>query len=249
MARAALAFLVLLLAPPHAARAKQPVSVELVLAVDVSRSVDASEYDLQMTGIANAFRNPEIIDLIGQQDGVAVTIFQWSGGIDERYMIPWHVLTDPTSVLAFADKIEKIKRDPVPQFTGIGKAIDFGVRQIAENDYAGSWLKIDISGDGRDNIDSLTPDTRRRARDLGIVINGLPILTDTFFLDDYYRNSVIAGPGAFIEIADDYTDFARAFLRKLRREITPLIGRNDRAPPAPVQSAADHGYRARLALP
>lgn len=204
-------------------RAETPIGLELVLAVDVSRSVDDIEYDLQMTGIANAFRDPEIIDFIGQQGGVAVTLFQWDSEIDERYMIPWHLLTDPASVLAFADKVERAERNPVRRFTGIGKAIEFGRRLIADNGYAGLRLKIDISGDGRDNVHSLTPETRRRAMAQGIVINGLPILIDTFFLDRYYRDNVIAGPGAFIEVANDYASFARAFLRKLRREVSPYI--------------------------
>lgn len=225
-------------------RAEILVSIELVFAVDVSRSVDDAEYDLQMTGIANAFRNPEIIDLIGKQDGVAVTLFQWSGDIDEQYVIPWRVLTTPATVLSFAARVEKAERNPIRQFTGIGRAIDFGVRLIAENGLAGRRLKIDISGDGRDNIDTLTPQSRSRATALGIVINGLPILIDTFFLDSYYRDKVIAGPGAFIEVANDYNDFSRAFLRKLRREISPLFSRNDVAPRPPVQRADAGSSRA-----
>ena len=103
--------------------------------------------------------------------------------------------------------------------------------------FASLLLKIDISGDGRDNIGSLTPASRQRARSLGIAINGLPVLIDTFNLDTYYRENVILGPDAFLEIATDYNDFSRAFLRKLRREITPSISRNDPTPRAPVQHA------------
>ncbi len=212
------------------ARAEIPVSIELVLAVDISRSVDDVEYDLQMTGIAKAFRHPEIIALIGQQNGVAVTLFQWDEAADRRHMIPWQLLRDPASVASFAAKVEVLERRPVRRFTGIGRAIEFGVRLITGNLFAGRRLKIDISGDGRDNIGSLPSASRQRARSLGIAINGLPILIDTYNLDVYYREEVISGPDAFLEIARDYNDFARAFLRKLRREIAPSISRNDAAP-------------------
>ncbi len=225
--------------PAQTARAEIPISIELVLAVDISRSVDDVEYDLQKTGIARAFRNPEIVDLIGQNNGVAVTLFQWDEAVDRYHMIPWHLLSDPASVLSFAAKVDALERDPVRKFTGIGRAIEFGVYLIAQNEFAGRRLKIDISGDGRDNIDSLTPATRQLAGSLGIEINGLPILIDTFNLETYYRENVILGPDAFLEIATDYDDFSRAFLRKLWREIVPSISRNDPAPGRPILYA--HG--------
>ena len=80
-----------------------------------------------------------------------------------------------------------------------------------------------MSGDGRSNAGPLPAGPRALAGEAGIAINGLPILVDTYGLDAYFRREVIAGPGAFVEIATDYDDFARAFLRKLRRELTPLI--------------------------
>ncbi len=226
---------IIVLLQSEKARAQTPVSLELVLAVDISRSVDDYEYDLQMTGIANAFRNLEIIDLIGQHNGVAVTLFQWDEEVDKQHMIPWHLLSDRASVLSFAAKVQVLERSRARNFTGLGRAIEFGVHLITENEFAGRQLKIDISGDGWDNIGSLPSAARQRARSLGIAINGLPILTDTYNLDVYYREEVILGPASFLEIALDYNDFARAFLRKLRREITPLMSRNDPAPRAPVQ--------------
>jgi hypothetical protein len=226
------------------AQAKTPVSIELVLAVDTSISIDDFEYDLLMNGIANAFRTPEITNLIGQQEGVAVTLFQWSSEVNEQYMIPWHVLKDPASVLSFAAKVEKAERDPNSRLTAIGRAIDFGVRLIAENAFEGRQLKIDVSGDGRSNTGVSPSVPRKEANDLGIVINGLPILThitssptdvDSRSLDTYYREKVIHGPGAFVEIANDYDDFARAFLRKLRREITPLVSQKTAEPRALIE--------------
>ncbi len=232
------------------AQAKTPVSIELVLAVDTSMSIDGFEYSLLMDGIASAFRAPEVVTLIGQQDGVAVTLFQWSSEIDERYMIPWHLLKDPASISAFATKVERAERDPDRVFTGIGAAIDYGVRSIAENAFEGRRLKIDVSGDGPSNIGVLPTISRREANAMGIVINGLPILThvvgysmgiqtntndDFFDLETYYREKVIHGPGAFVEIANDYDDFARAFKRKLLREITPLISQENVVPRALIQ--------------
>ena len=232
------------------AQAQAPVSIELVFAVDTSMSVDAFEYGLLMNGIANAFRTPEIVNLIGQHDGVAVSIFQWSSEVDAQYAIPWHRLTGPASVSAFAAKVEKVERDPNRVFTGIGEAIDFGVRSIAENAFEGRQLKIDVSGDGRNNIGAPLSMPRQAANALGIVINGLPILTHTvtyitgkpthtdvdfYDLERYYREKVIQGPGAFVEIADDYDDFARAFLRKLLRELSPLVSQENSAPRALVQ--------------
>ena len=250
------------LLPIEGARAKTPVSIELVIAVDTSMSIDGFEFGLLMKGIANAFRTPEIVNLIGQHNGVAVTLFQWSSEVNEQYMIPWHLLKDPASVLAFAAKVEKAERDPNRVFTGIGEAIEFGVRLIAENAFEGRQLKIDVSGDGRNNIGVPPSIPLQEANALGIVINGLPILTriveysartptspgpmsmgryqahtnvDFFDLEIYYREKVIQGPGAFVEIANDYDDFARAFLRKLRRELTPLVSQYNGEPRALIQ--------------
>ncbi len=231
------------------AQAKTPVSIELVFAVDTSMSIDGFEYVLLMKGIANAFRAPEVVTLIGQQDGVAVALFQWSSEVNERYVIPWHLLKDPASVSAFAGKVEKAKRDPNRFFTGIGEAIDFGVRLIAENAFEGRQLKIDVSGDGRNNIGIPPSIPRQKANALGIVINGLPILTytsvESYDLERYYREKIIQGPGAFIETADDYDDFARAFLRKLRREITPLVSQENSAPRVLIQETRAHPLNAR----
>ena len=232
------------------AQAKTPVTIELVFAVDTSMSIDGFEYQLLMKGIADAFRTPEIIALIGQQNGVAVALFQWSSEVNEKYMIPWALLTDPASVSTFADKVEGADRDPSRVFTGIGEAIEFGVRMIAENAFEGRQLKIDVSGDGRSNIGIPPSMPRQKANALGIVINGLPILTrtvshsltrpsrtyvDFYDLETYYRENVIQGPGAFVKIADDYDDYARAFLRKLLREITPLVSQDNAAPRALIQ--------------
>ena len=218
-----------------AAQAQTPVAIELVLAVDTSRSVDDSEFELQMKGIAWAFRAPEIIALIGRHRGVAVTLIQWSSEVDPRFVIPWHVLHEPATILAFADRVERAMREPSRSFTAMGSAIDFAIELIGNNAFAGSELKIDVSADGRNNTGPLPSTTWLRANALGITINGLPILIDTFNLDTYFRENVITGPGAFVEIATDYDVFARVFLRKLRRELTSfVVSRNGHAPDMPL---------------
>lgn len=205
------------------AQEKVEVSIELVFAVDTSLSVDTVEYNLQMAGMAAAFRSPQIIALIGQHPGgVAVSLFQWNSKIDSRHVIGWQVLQTPASILAFAAQIEQATRDPVRGYTALGRAIEHGVRMITSNRFAGRQRKIDISGDGRSNTGLLPQSARHLADAHGIVVNGLPILIDTYNLHTYFQEKVITGPGAFIEIATDYRDFARAFLRKLARELSPM---------------------------
>ncbi len=212
------------------AEAKTPVSIELVIAVDTSMSIDGAEYALLMNGIVSAFRSPIIVDIIKQHNGVAVTLFQWSSAVNQQYAVPWHLLTDQASILSFADAVEQVERDPKRHFTGLGNAINFGVRQITENTYHGRQTKIDVSGDGRSNTGVPPTQSGQSAEALGVVINGLPILTYaaaySYDLVSYYRTDVIRGPGAFLEIADDYDDFARAFQRKLQRELAPFVSEN-----------------------
>ena len=208
-------------------KAQIPVSLELVLAVDTSESVDGFEFGLIKRGMAAAFRNEKVIRLIEVQNGVAIALYQWSSGIDRKYMVPWTVLRSGADCLTFAASLEDLERDPHRGFTAIGRALAFGVQILNENRYQGRRAKIDLSGDGQNNSGRSPDAAREAARLFGIEINGLPILTSTYEdsreLDAYFLEEVIVGPGAFVEIADDYSDFERAFLRKLIREITPLL--------------------------
>jgi hypothetical protein len=219
------------------AETRAAVAVELVLAVDASLSVDDVEFALQMKGIASAFRTAEIVALIGEREGVAVTLIQWSDEVDPRFVIPWHLLRDPASILAFADRVERAARAPDRSFTAMGRAIDFAIEMIVGNALAGRELKIDISADGLNNLGPPPTAARNRAGALDIAINGLSILTDNRDLDSYFRHQVVTGPGAFVEIADDYDDFARVFLRKLRRELSPYVSHMDDPPVAPVYAS------------
>ncbi len=220
----------------RSARAQTPVSIELVLAVDTSLSVNNEEYDLQMRGIAQAFRSQDIIDLIGLYDGVAVSLIQWGGWTSEKHTVPWQLLKSPASILEFARQVEQTKRENVGYFTAIGTAIGAAMKSIVENQYEGKLRKIDVSGDGVNNAGPTPQSTRGVAEQLGISVNGLAIRTDLSILDDYYRENVIAGPGAFVITADNYNDFARAMHKKLKKELqVPISFR--RSSPGPQRAA------------
>ena len=226
-------------------QAKVPVSIELVFAVDTSISVDGFEYGIMMKGIADAFRKPEIIDLIEHHEGVAVALFQWSSEISEYDMIDWHLLKKPASILNFADKVEAVERAPRTGFTALGEAIVFAVRMISENSFEGRHLKVDVAGDGRNNFGIQVSKAHEKAKQFEIVINGLPILTTTDKeagnLVNYYREEVILGPGAFIETASEYSDFARAFFRKLKRELSPMVSNEGKVPGILVRNQVPAG--------
>ncbi len=225
-------------APSNSATANPAIAVaiELVLAVDTSISVIRSEFKLMARGMAAAFRNPDIIELIERQGGIAVTLIQWNSRVNVDFQIPWTHLQGRAEILAFADRVETMPRDPARGFTSIGSAIDYAVRSIANNRFSGDARKIDIAGDGKSNSGIQLSRSHKRADAGNIVINGLPILTDHADLHDYYTEEIIHGPGAFSEVANDYEDFARAFLRKLRRELSIAVSDNR----TPVRSTASN---------
>jgi hypothetical protein len=215
--RAALLLLVMLLAAPAAAQTR--VSLELVLAVDTSLSVDDKEYELQMRGIAAAFRAPEVVDLIGKHTGgVAVAILQWSGIADEE-SVRWRHLTDLRSIEDYALEIGQIERWPYGYLTGIGEAVYASIDQIERNAYIGRERKIDVSGDGRSNSGPDPAEARDAAIARGITVNGLAILNAEQGLSDYYASQVIGGSEAFLIEAVDYRAFAEAIQKKLLREL------------------------------
>ncbi|MFO1047461.1 MAG: DUF1194 domain-containing protein [Geminicoccaceae bacterium] len=222
VARAAAAGLLGLAGP---AVAEEPVDIELALAVDVSISVDGTELALQRQGLSAAFRDPAIIDAIaGNAAGVAVMVMLWAGADQQLVAVDWRHLTDATSSRAFADEIDRaLAVDPELQGkTAIGNALHVAMGAIRDNAYLGARRKIDLSGDGHAN-EGFKPD---RVRDYavlsGITVSGLAILNDEPYLEQYYREHVIGGPGAFVMTAADYRDFVEAIRRKLLRELSPV---------------------------
>jgi hypothetical protein len=211
------------------AQANEEVDLELVLAVDVSRSVDDQEFDLQRRGYAQAFTHPTVIKAI-QSNGlrkIAVAFVEWSGAEFQKTVIPWTPVSDEESGALLA---ERILREPRSfwGWTSISGAIDYSVRLFGQT-YTGRRKVIDVSGDGINNSGRPAYAARDEAVARGIVINGLVIMNDNpnpgprgFVqppLDEFYREQVIGGPGAFVIAVDEFESFAYAIVNKLIKEI------------------------------
>jgi hypothetical protein len=243
MAIAALLFLVW---GASASAKDRAVDLELVLAVDISGSIDEKEALLQREGYISAILHPDILAAIkgGMLRRVAVTYVEWAGQY-QNVLVGWSLLEDAASAKAFAEKLAAAQIF-TSAWTSISGAIDYALPLFEKNGYSGSRQAIDISGDGPNNEGDYVVEARDRAIARGVAINGLPIVNNRpglygspphKDLDLYYRHCVIGGPGAFIVIADTHRDFARAIRKKLILEIagrTPaprLIKASLRKPP------------------
>jgi hypothetical protein len=219
----ALALLMIAVLP---ASSQERIDMALVLAVDTSRSVDNKEYRLQMAGLAAAFRDPSVQYAItaGAPRGLAITLVQWSGDDEQSQVVPWTLLTSLEDVSRLADTISVTPRAFKGNKTALGAAMVHAIDLIDELGPVARRNVIDISGDGGSNEGLLPQQARNRAREAGIVINGIAILNEEPRLNHYFRTDVIVGSGAFIITAADYIDFARAIRMKLIREIlgTPI---------------------------
>ncbi|WP_379596929.1 DUF1194 domain-containing protein [Teichococcus globiformis] len=213
----------------RSARANEPVDVELVLAVDVSRSVDPEEQELQFSGYATAFRDPRLVDGIrnGALGAIAVTFFTWSDWNIQELLVPWTRIDGPASAEAFSSAIDAAPRR-THLYTSISGAIDFA-SSLFGHGFQGTRQVIDISGDGVNNSGRLLAEARRQAIDRGIILNGLAVLDRSpppaqlaalyQPLDEYYRDEVIGGAGAFLMVAEGFEAFEGAVRRKIIREI------------------------------
>ena len=198
-----------------------PVDLELALLVDVSGSVNTTEYNLQKTGYVNAFQNASIQNLIaGLPGGIAVTYIEWSGATQQSQLVGWSQLTDAASSNAFASAIASSSR----AFSGLtapGSAINYAVPMFSQNGYEGSRWVIDVSGDGSQNDGANTASARNSALANGVnAINGLPILGSEANLAAWYQNNIVGGTGSFLIAANSFADFQNAVYQKLYREIS-----------------------------
>ncbi len=224
-----------------AAVSGEEVDVELVLAVDVSRSMDIEEAEVQRAGYVNALRHPDFLDAVrgGLNGRIAITYFEWAGTISDSAHIPWQIISGPREAAAFAALVEA-RPIAMRRGTSISGAIAHGASLFDENGYSGLRRIIDISGDGPNNFGAPVTPARDMATALGIVINGLAIMIrpSAAFgsLDDYYSNCVIGGPGAFVLPVHDPEDFAVAIRRKLILEVSGA------EPPARVIRTAGPAY-------
>ena len=218
-----------LLAAP-ARPAETEVDVELILAVDVSRSMDAAELQIQREGYIAAFRHPEVIAAIrsGYTGRIAATYFEWAGPGSQEIVVPWMLIDEAASADAFAGRIRP--------GTGIGRygtslssSLTFAAGLFRDNGSAGGRRVIDVSGDGANNTGPPLGPARDRAVAQGVTINGLPIMihaddaNDPFGitnLGDYYRDCVIGGAGAFTLPVYEVGEFEVAIRRKIIQEIS-----------------------------
>lgn len=226
---AALAAPALLLRPgPARATAAREVDVELVLAVDVSRSVDAEEQEAQFRGYANAFRSPDLARGIerGALGSIAVTLFTWSDWNIQEDLVPWTRIACAADAEGFARALDAAPRRTW-LYTSISGAMDHAARAFGRGGFEGTRRVVDISGDGANNSGRPVEDARAAALAAGITINGLavvdrsppPALMAQRPLDDYYREEVIGGPGSFLMVAEGFESFSEAVRRKIVREI------------------------------
>lgn len=220
--RGAVAGAGLLLAGP--APAAVGCRLALALALDVSSSVDAGEYHLQRDGLAAALLAPEVAELILDTDAglVAIAVFEWSGRNQQVMIAGWRVIAGRGDLEALAGRIAAAARSHDNFPTALGHALGFGATLLRKGPECARRV-IDVSGDGINN-EGFSPALAYQAFPFeGITVNGLAVGGTGFELPQYYRREMIRGPGAFVELADDYGDFATAMARKLIREIGVAI--------------------------
>jgi hypothetical protein len=230
----------LVLARQGRAAEVEPVDVELVLAVDVSRSVDEVEQELQFSGYAAAFRDPKLIEGVcgGPIGQIAVTMFTWSDWHIQEPIVPWTKVDGAAAGERLAAAIEAAPRRTW-LYTSISGAMDYAADLFGRG-YEGTRKVVDISGDGVNNSGRPLADARADALAKGIVLNGLAVLDRVPQpwaaglppLDEYYRSEVIGGPGAFLMVAEGFEAFEQAVKRKIIREIAAA------PPPGPLVERA-----------
>ncbi len=220
------------------------VDLELVLAVDISRSMDYDEQIIQRQGYADAFRHPEVLNAIagGVLGRIAVTYVEWSSPMLQRVVVPWMIVDGPDSAETFA---AAIAATPLIRWQGtsISGSLSFSAGLLQNSGFSSPRQVIDVSGDGPNNMGMAVDAARDAVLAMGITINGLPIMLKTggpfagFGIDDldrYYKGCVIGGSGAFLVTVRDKSELAEAIRRKMVLEIAA-------APPPPSPRSKDFG--------
>ena len=239
---AALAAFAAVILPAEAADTE--VDLELVLAVDVSRSMDADEQDLQRQGYIDGIRHPEVLGAIrtGLTGQIAVTYVEWAGPGSQEIVVPWTLIDGEASAAAFGERLRGTSISRL-RGTSISGALGFAGGLFDGNGFQGMRQVVDVSGDGPNNMGLPVLESRDAILDRGITVNGLPIMLKARFdgafsiehLDEYYENCVIGGPGAFLITVTSPERFAEAIRRKLVLEIA---GQPARIVPASMHERA-----------
>lgn len=226
-----LAILALTLAAPLG-RADETVDLLLVLAADVSRSVDHAKFQLQREGYAAAISDRRVLDAIssGRNRRIAICFVEWSGATAQQLVIDWTIVGDETTARKFGDQLLELRRS-FAERTSISGGIDFSMAQFERAPFKSARRTIDVSGDGTNNSGRDVALARDDAVAKGVTINGLVILSDRPMtwnpehtnppggLVNYFRNNVIGGPGAFVIAAENFESFGQAIVKKLIAEI------------------------------
>jgi hypothetical protein len=222
---------------PTAALAAEKVDLLLVLAADVSRSINQERFQLQRDGYAAALADPRVLDAInsGRQGRIGVAFVEWSGEGNQRLLIGWTMVAGTAAAKSFGDQLLELPRSFADR-TSISGGIDFAMAQLALAPYESTRRTIDVSGDGTNNAGRDAAAARDAAVGKGVTINGLPILSDSPMswnpehtnppggLENYYRNNVIGGPGAFVMVAKNFNSFREAVINKMIAEVSQAHG-------------------------
>jgi hypothetical protein len=202
------------------------VDAEIVLAVDVSRSMDMNEIAVQRDGYTAALRHPDLMRAVtaGRLGRVAIAYFEWSGQAQDGTLIPWRIIDSPAAAAAMADEIEgtPVRRS---RGTSIARALMFAAVLIEDGAVEGARRIIDVSGDGANNVGPPVTGARDEALARGITINGLPIMASAGTMPDldlYYQDCVVGGEGGFVMVARTGEELAATIRRKLILEISRL---------------------------
>lgn len=223
-ARVILGGLAVLAAAFSAPADARSVDIELVIAVDSSTSVDFDEFNLQVRGLAAAFRDPTVVAAVadGPRGAISVAVFEWADPASQMLAVPWTVIDGSVTANALARRLDGMTRQVPRGGTSIAGALAFASVLFQNNPHPGDRQVIDLTADGRNNQGPAVDQLRDLLVARGITINGMVILNDDAVLDEYFEYRVIGGPDAFVEAAADYTDYAKAIRRKLIREIRGL---------------------------
>lgn len=217
------------LAMPGLVRAESaPVDVQLVMAVDVSRSVDEEEARLQREGYRSAMIDPRVLDAVlgGTVGAIAVAYVEWAGYGYQQLVVPWTRIGSVAEAEGWSARLAASPRQSL-SWTSISGALAFSRRVLAECPFEGTRRVVDVSGDGVNNQGPPVEDERDRLVAEGVSINGLPIVNDRpnfgvlpgRDLETHYREAVIGGPGAFLIVAETFEAFGEAIRRKLIQEV------------------------------
>jgi hypothetical protein len=205
--------------------AAEEVDVELILAVDVSSSMDAEELDIQRRGYLEAMRHPDVLSAIesGYLGRIAVTYLEWSGPASQRVIVPWTLIDGAQAADGFANALDQgleLNRDT----TSISRALEFAAELFEDNGFTAMRQVIDLSGDQPNNSGPSVLEAREAALARGITINGLPIMVRFGYdiLDQYFQECVVGGPGSFIIRVENFQTLAQAIRHKLVLEIAGL---------------------------